>query len=428
MASRSSQFLVHSLITTVVIVLALTVFSRYGGHELSIGNLILRSQTGTSYPLNPPHPSALAARPSSGIDDPTSSEPRPKNVIVIIGDGMGVGIVSAASALLDGPGATLRMTETPFVGLMSTWATNNLSPDSASTSTSMATGFKTRTKAIGILEDGRVARNLFEAARAGGLATGVVTTSALADATPAGFIAHADSRDDYAIILEQIIASRTDVLIGGDWSDRKKARRNDRYMELIENAEVTGAEHGYTVIREPAALETATTPLFALFPPRPVERLQHGPPLAETTRQALKLLWESPEGFLLLVESEVIDEAAHDNDLSRVMAGMRELDDAVAVALELSIYRGDTLVVVAADHDTGGLALFDGDYTDGRAIARWAHDYHNSNFVPVFAFGPGARSFTGVYDNTAFGPKIAHLLGLELLPQLASNVADSPTN
>lgn len=424
MASRSGQFLVHLLVITTVMGLALAIFSSYGGHEIAIGNIILRAQSGTSLPLTPPHPSTLAARPLSGIDDPSSSETRPKNVILIIGDGMGVGILSAASALLDGPGATLAMTETPFMGLMSTWATDNLSPDSASTATSMATGFKTSTGAIGELEDGRVVRNLFEVARARGLATGVVTTSALVDATPAGFLVHTESRNDYDKIFEQIVASGTDVLIGGDWSDRKKARSNHRYMELIDNAETIGAENGYSVIRDPAALETASTPLLALFPPRPTERLQHGPSLAHATRQAFRFLWESPDGFLLLVESELIDEAAHDNDISRVMAGMRELDEAVATALELSAYRGDTLVVVAADHDTGGLSLVDGDYTAGRAIARWAHDYHTSNFVPVFAFGPGARSFSGVFDNTAFGPKIATLLGLEALPQLA----DSPAN
>jgi len=424
MASRFGQFFKHVLVIVVVIGLALAIFSLYGGHEIAIGNLILRAQTGTSYPLTPPPTSALAATSPSITDGTTSFEPRPKNVIVIIGDGMGLGIVSAASALLEGPGSTLAMTETPFVGLMSTWATDNLSPDSASTATSMATGFKTRKKAIGVLEDGRVVRNLFEAARAQGMATGVVTTSALVDATPAGFLTHADSRDNYDEIFEQIIDSGTDVLIGGDWSDRKKARRNERYMDLVENAERTGASHGYTVIRDPAALETATTPLLALFPPRPIERLQHGPPLAHTTRHALRLLWESPEGFLLLVESELIDEAAHDNDIARVMEGMRELDEAVALALELSAYRGDTLVVVAADHDTGGLGLYKGDYTDGRAIARWTHDYHTSTFVPVFAFGPGARIFAGVFDNTAFGPKIAHLLGLESLPQGADSYAD----
>ncbi len=419
MASRTGQFFSHVLVIVFVIGLALAVFSRFGGHELAIGNLILRTQTGTSYPLKSPPPAALSAPPSSGTDESSSLEPRPKNVIMIIGDGMGVGIVSAASALLEKPGANLAMTETPFVGLMSTWASNNLSPDSASTATSMATGFKTRTKAIGELEDGRKVRNLFEAARERGLATGVVTTSALVDATPAAFLAHTESRNDYDTIFEQIIASGTDVLIGGDWSARKKAQRNNRYMELIENAEVMGAEHGYMVTRDPAALETASTPLLALFPPRPTERLQHGPSLALATRHAFRLLRESPDGFLLLVESELIDEAAHDNDISRVMAGMRELDDAVATALELSVLSGDTLVVVAADHDTGGVGLVDGDYSNGRAIARWAHDYHTSTFVPVFSFGPGAASFTGVFDNTTFGPKIARLLGLEPLPQLA---------
>jgi len=341
---------------------------------------------------------------------------------------MGVGIVSAASALLDAPGAPLAMTETPFLGLMSTWATDNLSPDSASAATSMATGFKTRKKAIGVLEDGRAARNLLEAARAGGMATGVVTTSGLADATPAAHLAHTESRDDYDEILEQIIDSDNNVLIGGDWTGRRKARRIDRYMELLENAEEAGAANGYTVIRGPEGLATATAPLLALFPPRPDEKLQHGPPLAETTRHALRLLWESPGGFVLLVECELIDEAAHKNDISRVMKGMRELDDAVAVARELSTYRGDTLLIVAADHDTGGLGLYEGDYADGRAIARWAHDSHTSSFVPVFAFGPGAQSFTGVFDNTAFGPKIAHLLGLEGFPSLETELTDSISN
>ena len=428
MASRHTQFLKHLLAIAAFFGLALVVFSRFGGHELAIGNLILRAQTGASYPLSPPDTSALVASSLSTAEESHSLEPRPKNVIVMIGDGMGLGIVSAASSLLERPGSTLAMTETPYVGLMSTWATDNLSPDSAATATSMATGFKTRKKAIGTLEDGRVVRNLFEAARARGMATGIVTTSGLADATPAAFLSHAESRDDYDEILEQIFDSQADVLIGGDWFGKRKARRIDRYKELVDNAEEIGAARGFTVVRDPESLETATTPILALYPPRSEHPLQHGPPLAHTTRQALRLLWEKPDGFVLLIECEVIDEAAHENNLSWVMEGMRELDEAVAVALELSIYRGDTLVVVAADHDTGGLGLFEGDYSDGKAVARWVHDYHTSTFVPVFAFGPGASSFAGVYDNTAFGPKIAHLLGLDGLPQLAHQVADSSTN
>ncbi len=424
MASRFGKyFILHVLIVILALGTALFVFSFFGGHELAVGNLILRTQTGTTYDLVAP---AASARTASTVPAPSDAvaSPRPRNVVLIIGDGMGVGMLSAGSALLKGPGGTLAMTETPFIGLMSTWATDNLAPDSASTATSMATGHKTSKGTIGLLADGRVVTNLFEAAHEKGLATGAVTTSALADATPAGFMAQAESRDDYGEIFDQVIASETEVLIGGDWALRPKARRNQRYVELVANAEKRGEEHGYAVIRDPDALSTATSPLLALFPARSGSRLQHGPPLAHSARQALELLSDQPEGFLLLVECEVIDEAGHKNDITLAMEGMRELDEAVSVILELSKNQGDTLVLVAADHDTGGLGLVGGDYALGQADVRWTHDYHNSNLVPVFAFGPGAEEFTGVFDNTELARKIAAALGLEPLPRLADSQAN----
>ncbi len=120
----------------------------------------------------------------------------------------------------------------------------------------------------------------------------------------------------------------------------------------------------------------------------------------------------------------MIDEAGHKNDITLAMEGMRELDEAVSVILELSKNHGDTLVLVAADHDTGGLGLVGGDYALGQADVRWTHDYHNSNLVPVFAFGPGAEEFTGVFDNTELARKIAAALGLEPLPRLADSQAN----
>ncbi len=393
-------------------------FSFYGGHEIAIGNVVLRAQTGSWYHLAAPSKTARTAS-TKGVSTEPAQSSRPRNVVLIIGDGMGVGMLSAASALLEGPGGTLALTETPFLGLMSTWATDNLVPDSASTATSMATGHKTSKGTIGLLADGRVATSLFEAAHLKGLATGAVTTSALADATPAGFMAHASSRDDYDEIFEQVLSSGTEVLIGGDWSLRPKARKNHRYVELVANAEESGKENGYTVIRDPDGLTTAEGPLLALFPARTGSLLQHGPPLAHSARHAFRLLQGSPDGFLLLVECEVIDEAGHKNDISLAMEGMRELDEAVSVILELAENHGDTLVLVAADHDTGGVGLVEGDYDLERADVRWTHDYHNSNFVPVFAFGPGAEDFTGLYDNTELARKIGAALDLEPLPRLA---------
>lgn len=415
---RPGRCLAPVLVTLAVLALALFIFSLFGGGELAIGNLVLRAQKGTSYPLQQPRNSLSDARPQAPPDgDGSHSDTR--NAILFIGDGMGLGHVSATSDLLDFPGSRLAMFDTTHVALVRTWATDNLAPDSASTGTAMATGFRTRKKAVGVLEDGRVVRNLFEVARDRGRGTGVITTSGLVDATPASFIVHVKSRDDYHEIFEKMLASGTDLMIGGDWTHFSKAKKNRTYLDLLARAEELGHDHGYHVIREPSSIAMADLPLLALFPPRPTGGNSHGPPLATTTLRAIELLRELPEGFVLLVECEITDELGHHNDIEGVMEGMRELNDAVAAALEATEGDGDTLVVVTTDHDTGTLAVVDGDYEAGRATVRWATGEHSSQWVPLFAFGPGAERFTGVLDNTEVGRLIAHALGLEPFPQLA---------
>ena len=103
------------------------------------------------------------------------------------------------------------------------------------------------------------------------------------------------------------------------------------------------------------------------------------------------------------------------------MEGMRELDEAVAAVLAATEHAGDTLVVVTADHDTGTLAVVEGDYEEGRAAVRWASGDHSTQWVPLFAFGPGADRFRGVLDNTEIGILLAEALGLDFTPQLADN-------
>jgi alkaline phosphatase len=402
----------------VILAIALLIFSFFGGKEIAIGNLVLRVQNGKPYPLHAPRVSFPDTQ-STDLPDGESQVPTARNVILFIGDGMGIGHVSAASDLLESTGSTLAMTNTASVALVRTWATDNLAPDSASTATAMATGFKTRKKAVGVLEDGRVVRNLFEVARDHGRATGVVTTSGVVDATPAAFTVHVEWRDDYHEIFEKMLASGTDLLIGGDWTHFTKAKKNQTYLDLLVRAEELGHEHGYQVIRDPRSTDTAELPLLALFPPRPTGGNSHGPPLATTALRAIELLRENPGGFLLLVECEITDEFGHHNDIEVVMDGMRELNDAVAAVLEATGSDGDTLVVVTADHNTGTLAVVDGNYEEGRASVRWATGEHSSQWVPLFAFGPGADRFTGVLDNTEVGQKIAQALGLAPFPQLA---------
>jgi alkaline phosphatase len=146
--------------------------------------------------------------------------------------------------------------------------------------------------------------------------------------------------------------------------------------------------------------------------------------LALSTRRALQLLAADPGGFVLVVECEITDTQAHSNSIAGTMAGIRELDDAVAVALDFMSGRNDTLVLVTADHDTGGLALVEGDYETGIAQVRWASGEHTSQWVPLFAFGPGAEHFVGVFDNTWLPQWLAQLLDLGDLPQVAENVLD----
>jgi len=421
MSFRSGRFLVPVVVTLGIIATALFIFSLFGGEELAIGNLVLRAQNGTTYPLDPPRAPVSYAHPSVPHED-ENADPDARNVILFIGDGMGIGHVSAAADLLGFPGSTPAMIDTPHVALVRSWVADNLAPDSASTGTAIATGFKTRKKAVGVLEDGRVVRNLFEVARDRGRTTGVVTTSGVVDATPATFTVHVEWRDDYHEIFEKMLESGTELIIGGDWTHFTKAKKNQDYLDLLARAEELGQDHGYQVIRDPRSIDTAKLPLLALFPPRSSGGNSHGPPLAVTALRAIELLRENPGGFLLLVECEITDEFGHHNDIEEVMNGMRELNEAVAAVLEATGADGDTLVVVTADHDTGTLAVVDGDYEEGRATVRWATGDHSSQWLPLFAFGPGAERFTGVLDNTEVGQLIAGTLGLEPFPQLADFV------
>ena len=336
-------------------------------------------------------------------------------MILVIADGMGLGQLSAGSALVRGPAGGLAVESAPVVGLVRTWAADTLVTDSAAAASAMATGLKTPNEAVSRQADGSSPLTLFEAAAAAGMATGFVTTSGMVDATPAAFLTHVGHRHEYRTILEQMLACDATVLIGGDYQRYPEALLQPDYLELVREAE-PAAGGRFTIVRDPAALATASPPLLALLPARPGSRSAHGPPLAESARVALALLGDPAAGFLLVVEHEETDEAAHDNNLDGVVAALIELDEALRVVLEYAAARGDTLVLVAADHDTAGMAISHGDFDDGIAEVRWIDDGHLGTWVPLFAFGPGAPRFAGVLDNTEIARRIAELLGFDGFP------------
>ncbi len=338
---------------------------------------------------------------------------RARGVVLFIGDGMGIGQLSTAAALLAGPGGDLAITRMPVTGLMVTSAANNLVTDSAAAATAMACGVKTDRRVIGLDPSGRRLPNLFEVAHGAGLATGVVTTSGLVDATPAGFTVHAESRYDSGTILREMLASPFDILVGGDFTRYPKAMGKPDYVEALEHAEELVPE-GTALVRSMAGLREATGRVVALLPPRDRHPEQHGPLLKRTVGLALERLGSRPGGFLLLVETELTDEAGHANDLDAVLEGVRELDGAVAAALDFARERGDVLVIVTADHDTGGAGILGGPPGGGRADVEWLTHSHTGLWVECFAEGPGAVAFTGLMDNTDLARRIAGALGLAL--------------
>ncbi len=352
------------------------------------------------------------SRAGEGAAPGATAEPV-KAVILFIGDGMGVGQVSAASAAL---GGGLALAKAPVTGLLRTAATDRFVTDSAAAATALATGHRTRRGMLSMLADGRRLRTLFEAAREQGRATGVITTSGLIDATPAAFTAHAASRDDMVTVAREMTASGTQVMLGGDWGLPGRAASEPaaaRAWRILEGA----SDRGYTLVRSEAELESAPAgPVLGLFPVRPGHPGGFGPQLAVSTKWALARLGADPAGFVLMVESEETDEAGHHNELARSVDGVRELDGAVTAALDYAANHPGTLVLVTADHDCGGLGVVGGGPADGELDVAWATTGHTAQWVPVFAFGAGAARFDGVHDNSALGRILGELLGLDGFP------------
>lgn len=348
-------------------------------------------------------------------NQPDTSGPMPKNIILMLGDGMGLGQISTTSSLLNGPAGGLALEEAEVVGLFRVWTSDGFVVDSAAAGTAIASGFRTQKKMVGMLPDGRLVQNLFEAARGHGMATAIITTSYLMDATPSCFSAHASNRNQYIDILDQMLQSGTDVLFGG--VSKIPVDGEHGIPRQIEKA----SDLGFTVARNEEEMAAATGKVLGLFPSRNGDPSYHGPPLEVSTRKMLNLLSGHPGGFTALIETEITDEAGHSNDITALMEGVREFDAATRVVLDFAAEHGDTLVLVFADHSTGVPAIVSGKHGATVAGVEWLTGHHTAHWLPLFAFGPGSHSFAGVFDQTQIGPTLAALLGIEGYPAVISD-------
>ena len=338
-----------------------------------------------------------------------------RGVILVVGDGMGLAQSAAARDRVLGPDGRFLFERFPVTGLVETHPAGGLITKSDAAATALASGAKTVNGRLGESPAGRALPTLLERARDAGLATGLVTTSAIVDATPAAFAAHVGSRYDYHDIAEQMVAAKIDLLAGG--GGEKLAPRATGEGPLAE-----AAARGVAVVTDLAGLAAADRlPLWAVFPGSRLGEEPAHPDVGELAERALDLLPAEARrrgtGFFLMIEEEGVDTAGHARSFSRLAAAVARLDRAVAAAVRFAAADGATLILVVGDHSTGGLEI-DHESTSGRLRVVWASSQHGGEPVPIYAYGPrsAALAFTGLHDNTEIHDLIAAALGLAPAP------------
>lgn len=350
---------------------------------------------------------------------------RVRNVVLLVGDGMGFSQMAATRLAYLGPDGRLAMERFPVSSWVWTYAAGTLLTDSAAAATALASGFKTLPGALGVSPRGRPHPTLAEAALGRGLGVGLVTTTAIVDATPAAFASHVASRREITAVADQMAASGIELLIG-EGADPGSPRELELMRALIGRFR----ERGYrsaTTWEELQAAVGGGGRVLGMLPGGSIADPETAPALVDLFDLAVDRLEASPDGFFLLVESEEPDTGGHRGDLPRVAAGIWELDRVARRAAELARRRGDTLVLVTADHETGALVLPGGEA--GEPLPhRWYSAGHTAAPVPLLAYGPGAGRFSGVLDNTEVPRILADLLGLDLFGKSDRPAPPHPQN
>ena len=328
---------------------------------------------------------------------------QPKNVILLIGDGMGVAQVFSAFTANKG---ALNMTQMPFTGFSLTQSANDYITDSAAGGTALSTGQRTYNGAIAVDTNKIAIPTIVEISKSRGYATGLVSSSSITHATPASFIAHQPSRRMQEEIAADFIGTDIDVFIGGGrkyFVNRKDGRNlfneliHDNYLVFNSLDEAASVNIGKIAILT-AEKHNETYP-------------KRGEMLPEATQKAIDILKNNEKGFFLMVEGSMIDWGGHDNNTAYIIQETLDFDRAIGKALEFASSNNETLVVITADHETGGMTITGGSIEKGKVSGKYTTMGHTAVMVPVFAYGAGADKFTGVYNNTEIFDKIMEAFG-----------------
>ncbi len=335
-----------------------------------------------------------------------SSDPNVKNIIFLIGDGMGVAQVY--SAMLNSE-EKINMEKSEFSGFATTFSLTQKITDSAASGTAMSTGNKTKNGVIGQDTLGNAYTTILEIAEKNGLATGLVATVSIAHATPASFIAHENSRGDYEAIAADFLDTDIDLFIGGGYNHFANRKDSVNYIDSL-------VANGYEVARSMEDVEASNSEKLAglVFDSHGPSYLDgRGDMLPRATKKALEILSKNEKGFFLMIEGSQIDWACHDNDAQYAIEETLDFDRALGVVLEFLKENPNTLVVVTADHETGGMTIPGTQAHYKGADVMFSSHGHTAVMVPIFSYGAGAELFSGIMDNTEFFPKFIKLYGFE---------------
>lgn len=368
-----------------------------------------------------------------------NNEPKVKNVIYLIGDGMGFGAVTTLLLTEDEP---TGFEEAPVIGLSETCSANNYVTDSAAGGTALATGTRTNNGYVGADPDGNQLTSVLRKAQTYGMKTGIVVNTTLTEATPGAFYAGVTSRKMVFDIAKQFTESEVDVAIGGGL---------DHFIARPDSLDLTATliENGYDVyLNWETVLNTESDKFVGILPLYDLHRREENNGTAsaaegqevclaaqmaainedinathlseptvyleKATVKALDVLSRNnKDGFFLMIESAIIDGYGHNNDGEGMIVEMQEFGRTLRAMIDYVNNHPETLLVVTADHETGGTGVYYNGHTpanEGPLRLKFSTSGHTGTVVPVFAYGAGAENFAGVMKNIDIPEKIDALI------------------
>ena len=327
-----------------------------------------------------------------------------KNIILFIGDGMGPNQVALARFSVGGANHRLSFENFPVTGIVLNHSAQNLYTDSAASATTWAAGVKTKNGYLSVDSDNKFLPTIPELLSTKGYLTGLVATSSITHATPAAFYAHINSRSKHKKIAEMLVESDIAIALGGG-SEFFKMPLSNEAIHIINNGDSLDENNLIEYSR-----------VLGLFGEDGLDRRLSPPTQLKMTETALDFLDSKTlncSGFFLMSEGSQIDWAGHDNNVKYMLAEFADFDDSIAAAIEFAKQDKETLILVTADHATGGLVL---QKPRGSSVrAQWTTTSHDLSSINIYAYGPGAEKFSGVMDNTEIFDRMLQALDYENL-------------